>query len=352
MALPGRLRRRAASRASGRSSRAGEVVYVGDGYSDRCAALAADRVFATSRAGRVPRRRERRSSPSTTSTRCRVPSPQLASRGGAPALPEPYDFELSTARYRAFGPILRTSGTRRGSIASSAGARCGSASRGGVDVEPLDAEIEPVVRSCSAPSSTSTPSTRSPRPSPTLGRARRGASRPPAAARGRAVREHRHLDHRAAGLAPRGVRDPEPADRALRRPGRARLRVPDARAASPLPSRTSSTPSASHAARPSTSSGSHGATSTWPRSALLPDDEVKNSAHGAPRESASGPPTGSSRATSRGPRLARGRPRPAQGGLPLLRRGPRPEHRGARALGERFAPFENLTAHYLLAGLP
>ena len=41
----------------------------------------------------------------------------------------------------------------------------------------------------------------------------------------------RHLDHRAAGLALLGVRDPQPADRAVRRAGRARVRVPDARAA-------------------------------------------------------------------------------------------------------------------------
>ena len=62
-------------------------------------------------------------------------------------LPEPYDFELSTARYRAFGPDLanlwndgalhRVVGRREVRI---------SAARGGVRVEPLDAVTRPVVR--------------------------------------------------------------------------------------------------------------------------------------------------------------------------------------------------------------
>jgi DNA-3-methyladenine glycosylase II len=62
-------------------------------------------------------------------------------------LPEPYDFELSTARYRAFGPdranlwhdggLLRVVDGREVRIA---------AAPGGVDVEPLDVAIEPVVR--------------------------------------------------------------------------------------------------------------------------------------------------------------------------------------------------------------
>jgi DNA-3-methyladenine glycosylase II len=62
-------------------------------------------------------------------------------------LPEPYAFELSTARYRAFGTDLanlwhddglhRVVGGREVRI---------TAAPGGVDVEPLDAEIEPVVR--------------------------------------------------------------------------------------------------------------------------------------------------------------------------------------------------------------
>jgi DNA-3-methyladenine glycosylase II len=60
--------------------------------------------------------------------------------------PEPYDFELSTGRFRAFGTDLanrlvdttlyRAVGEREVRIV---------ARRGGVDVEPLDAEIEPVV---------------------------------------------------------------------------------------------------------------------------------------------------------------------------------------------------------------
>ena len=62
-------------------------------------------------------------------------------------LPEPYDFELSTGRYRAFGPDLanlwvdgalhRVVGRREVRI---------SAARGGVRVEPLDSETRPVVR--------------------------------------------------------------------------------------------------------------------------------------------------------------------------------------------------------------
>jgi 3-methyladenine DNA glycosylase/8-oxoguanine DNA glycosylase len=63
------------------------------------------------------------------------------------ALPAPYDFELSTERYRAFGPDLanlwhdgglhRVVGGREVRI---------TAADGGVDVEPLPLEVEPVVR--------------------------------------------------------------------------------------------------------------------------------------------------------------------------------------------------------------
>lgn len=62
-------------------------------------------------------------------------------------LPDPYDFELSTERFRAFGPdianlwyeggVHRVVGRREIRI---------EASRGGVDVEPLDDETEPVAR--------------------------------------------------------------------------------------------------------------------------------------------------------------------------------------------------------------
>jgi DNA-3-methyladenine glycosylase II len=62
-------------------------------------------------------------------------------------LPEPYDFDLSTERYRAFGPDLanlwyegglhRVVGRREVRI---------EAAPGGVDVEPLDAGTEPAVR--------------------------------------------------------------------------------------------------------------------------------------------------------------------------------------------------------------
>jgi DNA-3-methyladenine glycosylase II len=62
-------------------------------------------------------------------------------------LPEPYDFELSTGRYRAFGPDLanlwREGGLHR--VVDGREVRI-QAAEGGVRVEPLDATIEPVVR--------------------------------------------------------------------------------------------------------------------------------------------------------------------------------------------------------------
>jgi DNA-3-methyladenine glycosylase II len=62
-------------------------------------------------------------------------------------LPDPYAFELSTARYRAFGTDLanlwREGGLHR--VVDGTEVRITEA-RGGVDLEPLDSNIEPVVR--------------------------------------------------------------------------------------------------------------------------------------------------------------------------------------------------------------
>jgi len=62
-------------------------------------------------------------------------------------LPEPYDFELSTERFRAFGPDLANlwyeGGVHR--VVHGREFRI-EAALGGVDVEPLDEETEPVAR--------------------------------------------------------------------------------------------------------------------------------------------------------------------------------------------------------------
>jgi DNA-3-methyladenine glycosylase II len=62
-------------------------------------------------------------------------------------LPDPYDFELSTARYRAFGPdkanVWHENGLHR--VVEGREVRI-EAAPGGADVEPLDASTEPVVR--------------------------------------------------------------------------------------------------------------------------------------------------------------------------------------------------------------
>jgi DNA-3-methyladenine glycosylase II len=63
------------------------------------------------------------------------------------ALTQPYAFELSTARYRAFGTDLANLWHERGlhRVVGGREVRITEAP-GGVDVEPLNAEIEPVVR--------------------------------------------------------------------------------------------------------------------------------------------------------------------------------------------------------------
>jgi DNA-3-methyladenine glycosylase II len=62
------------------------------------------------------------------------------------ALPEPYDFAVSTERFRAFGPD-RANLWHEGGLHRVVGGREVriEAARGGVDVEPLDDETRPVV---------------------------------------------------------------------------------------------------------------------------------------------------------------------------------------------------------------
>jgi DNA-3-methyladenine glycosylase II len=62
-------------------------------------------------------------------------------------LPEPYDFELSTVRFRAFGPDLANLWSDGGlhRVVGKREVRLTSAN-GGVRVEPLDPETRPVVR--------------------------------------------------------------------------------------------------------------------------------------------------------------------------------------------------------------
>jgi DNA-3-methyladenine glycosylase II len=62
-------------------------------------------------------------------------------------IPEPFDFELSTGRFRAFGPDLANL-SLDGALYRVVGARevRVEPAKGGVRVEPLDAETRPVVR--------------------------------------------------------------------------------------------------------------------------------------------------------------------------------------------------------------
>jgi 3-methyladenine DNA glycosylase/8-oxoguanine DNA glycosylase len=61
-------------------------------------------------------------------------------------MPRPYDFELSTERFRAFGPDLANLWHEGGLHRVAAGSEVRiEAAPGGVDVEPLDDETRPVV---------------------------------------------------------------------------------------------------------------------------------------------------------------------------------------------------------------
>jgi len=62
-------------------------------------------------------------------------------------LPDPYDFELSTARFRAFGPDIANLWSEGGVHRVVGGREIRiEAAPGGVEVEPLDDETEPVAR--------------------------------------------------------------------------------------------------------------------------------------------------------------------------------------------------------------
>ena len=260
-------------------------------------------------------------------------------------LPEPYDFALSTERFRALGPDLANLWHEGG--AAPRRRRPRGAHRGGARrrrVEPLDAETRPVVRKLLGARVRPRAFCAWARRRPGARAPRRRRSRLPPAARARPVRDAGHLDHGAAGLAPRGVRDPQPVDRALRRRGRAR--------------RTRSRPPSGSRARARTTSsrrllrrkaeyvvGLARADLDLDELAPLPDEEVKA------RLVAS---AGLGEWTADwflARHLARPRAWPA-GDLGLRKAVLAFYGGGRRTCASRRAlrPFQNLTAHYLLTG--
>ena len=178
-------------------------------------------------------------------------------------LPEPYDFALSTERFRVFG-VDRANLWFEGGLHRVIGGREVriEAAPGGVEVEPWSGEIEAEVRTLLGAPFDLAGFAAFAAGDPVLAPPRARARRLPPAARAGPVRGARHLDHGPAGLAPVGVRDSQPPDRALRRAGRARDRLPHARAARRARQSPSSSRSASRDARPSTRSRSPAPSST------------------------------------------------------------------------------------------
>ena len=231
------------------------------------------------------------------------------------AVPGPFDLALTTERFRAFG-VDHATVWHEGGLHRVVGGREVriEAAPGGVDVEPLDAEIEPVVRDAAR-------ARLRPRAVLRVGGRRRGAragdarlARLPADARAGSVRDARRRDHGAAGVALRGGRDPQPlierfgtqVGHVWAFPSRAALAARERGGAR--------RPSASRAARRSTPSGSRASDLDLDALAALPDDEVKArlvALRGHRRVDGRLVPRPPPRAAAR---LAVGRPRAAQGG--------------------------------------
>ena len=133
-------------------------------------------------------------------------------------LPEPYDFELSTERFRAFGPDLANlwheGGVHR--VVDGREFRI-EAAPGGVDVEPLDAETEPVAQALVGAVFELDPFYAWAKGDQVLRELVPSSPASPAAG-ARSLRGDRQRDQRATGLPVLGVCRPQPDGRALRRP--------------------------------------------------------------------------------------------------------------------------------------
>ena len=301
------------------------------------------------RARRRPRLRARATSPTTS--RSRGP-PVRAVRDASTTLllrfPEPYDFALSTERFRAFGRRPREPLARgRAAPRRRRRARCGSRRRPAASTSSRSTrETAPVVEKLLGarvrPRRRSAPGPRRSRCSASSCPKLDGL---PPAARAGSVREPRHLDHRAAGLALRGVRDPHRLIERFGVRGRAsRTRFPTrerlaAASEDELVALGFSRRKAEYVI------GLARADLDLDELAGAARRRGPRAAHGAPRAR---PVDG--RMVPRAPpraaaRVAGRRPRPAQGGRSSS------TVSTCTSSARASIPFQNLSAHYLLTGL-